>query len=172
MNLLFLTIFTVASLSIFPTRIYGTTDEEVETPKALPLATNTKEILSDKNDVKIIEETSSNFKPSETVAELNRGGEVWKENEHEVDILIRNERGAKNNNNNGAASGTSGKKEKNKKKDKQNKGHTPTTTDIQTDSQTQNLNNNNNNNKKMSEPKIDDQCKFEIFFFILKALSY
>lgn len=103
MNFLVISIFAVASLSIFPQRTLGTTDvivqqthadEPLEPPHALPL---------------------------QAAASPNTGGdEVWQEDDREV--LIRNERGTKNNSNGG-----SGKKEKLKKV--KNSNAKPTTAD-------------------------------------------
>lgn len=85
MNILLISIFAVASLSIFPTKTLGTTDVQPEEPHALPLASA----------------------PAAAIATQNNAGEIWQEDDREV--LIRNERGTKNNSNG------SGKKEKVKK---------------------------------------------------------
>lgn len=94
MNMLLISIFAVASLSIFPTKTVSTTTDvhhlhEQEPPLALPL-------------------TSSLGAGAAAIAQ-NNGGEIWQEDDREV--LIRNERGTKNSSNNGG----SGKKEKVKK---------------------------------------------------------
>lgn len=81
MNILLISIFVIASLSIFPTKTVGTTDVKPEEPHALPQAA--------------------------APAVQNLPGEIWQEDDREV--LIRNERGTKNNSNG------SGKKEKVKK---------------------------------------------------------
>ncbi len=86
MNILLISIFAIASLSIFPTKTLGTTDvQQPEEPHALPLSSA----------------------PAAVIATQNSAGEVWQEDDREV--LIRNERGTKNNSNG------SGKKEKVKK---------------------------------------------------------
>lgn len=85
MNILLISIFAVASLSIFPTKTMGTTDVQPEEPHALPLASA----------------------PAGAIATQSNAGEIWQEDDREV--LIRNERGTKNNSNG------SGKKEKVKK---------------------------------------------------------
>lgn len=85
MNILLISIFAIASLSIFPTKTLGTTDVQPEEPHALPLAAA----------------------PAGAIATQNNAGEIWQEDDREV--LIRNERGTKNNSNG------SGKKEKVKK---------------------------------------------------------
>lgn len=85
MNILLISIFAVASLSIFPTKIMGTTDVQPEEPHALPLASA----------------------PAGVIATQSNAGEIWQEDDREV--LIRNERGTKNNSNG------SGKREKVKK---------------------------------------------------------
>lgn len=94
MNMLLISIFAVASLSIFPTKTVSTTTDvhhqhEQEPPLALPL-------------------TSSLGAAAAAIAQ-NNGGEIWQEDDREV--LIRNERGTKNSSNNSG----SGKKEKVKK---------------------------------------------------------
>lgn len=85
MNILLISIFAVASLSIFPTKTLGTTDVQPEEPHALPLSSA----------------------PAGAIATQNNPGEIWQEDDREV--LIRNERGTKN------SSNGSGKKEKVKK---------------------------------------------------------
>lgn len=86
MNILLISIFAVASLSIFPTKTMGTTDVQPhEEPHALPLSSA----------------------PAGAIATQSNAGEIWQEDDREV--LIRNERGTKNNSNG------SGKKEKVKK---------------------------------------------------------
>jgi len=82
MNILLISIFAVASLSIFPTKTLGT-DIQQEEPHVLPSA------------------------PAGAIATQNNAGEIWQEDDREV--LIRNERGTKNNSNG------SGKREKVKK---------------------------------------------------------
>lgn len=83
MNFLLISIFAIASLSIFPTKTLGTTDVQPEEPHVLPLAS------------------------AGAIATQSNAGEIWQEDDREV--LIRNERGTKNNSNG------SGKKEKVKK---------------------------------------------------------
>lgn len=85
MNILLISIFAVASLSIFPTKTLGTKDVQPEEPHALPLASA----------------------PAGVIATQSNAGEIWQEDDREV--LIRNERGTKN------SSNGSGKKEKVKK---------------------------------------------------------
>jgi pleiotrophin len=81
MNLLIIALIAVSTLSTFPVRTFGTavpdtTDAEViEEPKTLPLSSS-----ADKTPLKNVE--------------------IWQEDEREV--LIRNERGAKDQNNPGA----------------------------------------------------------------------
>lgn len=108
MNILLISIFAVASLSIFPTKIQGstTTDQqpELEPPHALPL---------------LVAGVSAAAQP----IQQNNGGEIWQEDDREV--LIRNERGTKNNSNNGG----SGKKEKVKKVKNTNTNTKPISTD-------------------------------------------
>lgn len=101
----------------------------MEAPKALP--------LSNKDSITEIDSKSdaSNVKPADAIAELNSGGEIWKDaNDHEVDILSRNVRGAKNNNGAGG-SDSSGKKD-NKKKNKKIKNH-DSVVDVVGESETQ-----------------------------------
>ncbi|XP_037045445.1 uncharacterized protein LOC119080931 isoform X2 [Bradysia coprophila] len=77
MNILLISIFAVASLSIFPTKTMGTTDVQPEEPHALPLAS-----------------------AAGVIATQSNAGEIWQEDDREV--LIRNERGTKNNSNGSA----------------------------------------------------------------------
>lgn len=93
MNLILISILAVASLSLLPTKTHGTTEVQ-EPPQALPLAAQTQPTNGGGGN-----------------AGINDGGEIWQEDDREV--LIRNERGAKNNGN-GSGSGKRGKNKKNK----------------------------------------------------------
>lgn len=85
MNFLLISTLVIASVTIFPAITYGSTTTEIEEqPHALPIVT--------------------------ADAAQNTAGEIWQEDEREV--LIRSERGAKNN---AGAAGGSGKREKNKR---------------------------------------------------------
>lgn len=98
-----------------------------------------------------------NVKPADTLAELNRGGEIWKDaNDHEVDILTRSERGAKNNN--GGGSGSSGKKDK---KNKKNKNHGTVVETVES-SQVTPEKEMKNDKKKANEQIMNEngECKF------------
>ncbi|XP_037905848.1 uncharacterized protein LOC119648266 isoform X3 [Hermetia illucens] len=79
MNLILISILAVASLSLLPTKTHGTTEVQ-EPPQALPLAAQTQPTNGGGGN-----------------AGINDGGEIWQEDDREV--LIRNERGAKNNGN-------------------------------------------------------------------------
>lgn len=118
MNILLISIFAVASLSIFPTKTLGTTDVQPEEPHALPLASA----------------------PAGPIATQNNAGEIWQEDDREV--LIRNERGTKNNSNG------SGKKEKVKKL----------------------KNANANDNTKVAETKPPSEFSFHFIFLCLSFL--
>lgn len=90
MNFLLISILVIASITIFPAITYGSTTTEIEEqPHALPIVTGD--------------------------ATQNTAGEIWQEDEREV--LIRSERGAKNNGGTAAAAATagSGKRDKNKR---------------------------------------------------------
>ena len=96
MQILLISIFAVASLSIFPTKTFGTATTEIdqEQPHALPLSAGP---------------VQASALASPAAAQLPTSiGEIWQEDDREV--LIRNERGTKNSSNGGT-----GKKEKVKK---------------------------------------------------------
>lgn len=124
MNFILISIVAVASLSVFPTSTYGSTDTDIEIPKALPLSS--KKTDSERH---VIESNPVELKSSDIVAGLKNDniGEVWQETDHEV--LIRNERGANKNTKDGGAGGGSGanggkkgnksRKDNNKKQNKQ-----------------------------------------------------
>jgi hypothetical protein len=125
MNFIVICFLVIASFSSFPTKTYGEIIAEPEDPKVLSLTEHDSPPVND-NCVS--------------------GGEVWQESEHEV--LIRNERGAKNNNNNNNNNGSSstGKKGKPNKKDK----------NINTQNQKQ--------NNADTHPQTPEECKSHISF--------
>ena len=97
MKFVILTLMTVSALSTFPVRAAGflndTTELEIEEPKTLPLTAAAQDLKAMKN--------------------VN---EIWQEDEREV--LIRNERGAKDNGASGATTTTGKKGKKDHNKDK------------------------------------------------------
>lgn len=140
MKFVILTLMAVSALSTFPVRATGFTTEisesEIEEPKTLPLTA-----AQDQKAMKNV-------------------NEIWQEDEREV--LIRNERGAKDNGASGATTTTGKKGKKDHNKDKaiveNNTKNTqkPTTLNTSTststsnnnkhDQEKNNLNNNNNTN--------------------------
>lgn len=124
MKFLILTLVAVSALSTFPVRATGFTTEisesEIEEPKTLPLTA-----AQDQKAMKNV-------------------NEIWQEDEREV--LIRNERGAKDNGASGATTTTGKKGKKDHNKDKA--AIENNTKNTQQQKPLTNHNNNNNNNSK------------------------
>lgn len=121
MKFLILTLVAVSALSTFPVRATGFTTEisesEIEEPKTLPLTA-----AQDQRAMKNV-------------------NEIWQEDEREV--LIRNERGAKDNGASGATTTTGKKGKKDHNKDKATIENNTKNTQQQKP-----ITNNNNNNSK------------------------
>lgn len=140
MNLLIFTLIAVSTLSTFPVRTLATTPETevIEEPKALPLQT-----------------AHLAAQPKDTV-------EIWQENDHEV--LIRNERGAKDLNN--GQTTTTGKKGKKDRQNRPSSSPVPPVVDLKTENtnttqlphhqkhKKTNKKNTNQNKKQVDESKL------------------
>lgn len=130
MKFLILTLVAVSALSTFPVRATGFTTEisesEIEEPKTLPLAA-----AQDQRAMKNV-------------------NEIWQEDEREV--LIRNERGAKDNGASGATTTTGKKGKKDHNKDKA----TIENNTKNTQQQKPITNNNNNNSKHDQENTLNN----------------
>lgn len=132
MKFLILTLVAVSALSTFPVRATGFTTEisesEIEEPKTLPLTAA--------QDLK-------------TMKNVN---EIWQEDEREV--LIRNERGAKDNGASGATTTTGKKGKKDHNKDKATIENN--TKNTQQQKPLTNHNNNKNNSKNDQENTLNN----------------